>query len=297
VRRIRRLLVASGCSEVMPMPFLAPGDLERCGVRDDGVVVANPLVADESILRTSLLPGLIKTVAYDATHRIVGVSLFEIGRCFAQPATSGELPEEWEELAVVLAGRKAPAAVTLARRVCALLGVRDVRLRNTAVAGLHPGRSASIEVAGEQVGVVGEIDPATLETHGIGERVAYLSLLLGGPEPWNGRNGVLAVRRDGGGFRAISRYPSSDVDLAFVVPDAVGADDVAATIREAGGDLVLGASLFDVYRGPGLDGGRSLAYRVRLQAPDRTLTEAELADVRRSIIDAVAERHGATLRA
>ena len=297
IREIRAFLVASGCSEAMPMPFLAPGDLERCGVRADGVVVANPLVADESILRTSLLPGLVKTVAYNATHRISGVSLFEIGHCFARSGDDGAMPQEWEELAVALAGREAPAAVDLARRIGARLRL-DLRVRNEAVGGLHPGRSATVELGGEAVGTVGEIDPATLDAFGITERVAYLSLTLGGSEAWHGTHGVLSVPATEAVFEQISRYPSADVDLAFVVADGIGADEVRDTMLESGGELVVAADLFDVYRGENLHGdGRSLAYRLRLQAPDRTLTDAEVAALRQRVIDAVSTRHGAVLRA
>ncbi len=297
IRRIRRLLVASGCSEVMPMPFLAPGDLEQCGVRSDGVVVANPLVADESILRTSLLPGLVKTVGYNAAHRIAGVSMFELGRCFAQPTVADAMPSEWEELAVVVAGREAAVAVELVHEICDLLRVGTPRIRNAAVGGLHPGRSATVELGGRVVGSVGEIDPATLEAHGVVERVAFLSLVIGGDEAWHGSAGILSVAPREAVFEPISRYPSSDIDLAFVVPAAVAADDVCDTIRESGGELVVAAALFDVYRGEHLTGdARSLAYRLRLQATDRTLTDADVAAVRQWVIDAVVAAHAATLR-
>ena len=99
-------------------------------------------------------------------------------------------------------------------------------------------------------------------------------------------------------YRPISRYPSSDVDLAFAVPEEVPAAAVEATLRKAAGDLLADLRLFDVYRDPALGGSqRSLAYRLRLQAPDRTLTDADVAAVRSAGIEAVEARHGASLRA
>ncbi len=92
IRTLRAFLASAGASEATPMSFLAPGDLEATGVRTDGVTVANPLVAEESVLRTSLLPGLVKTLGYNAAHRMTGIALFEIGHCFAAApdgATSG----------------------------------------------------------------------------------------------------------------------------------------------------------------------------------------------------------------
>ncbi len=92
-------------------------------------------------------------------------------------------------------------------------------------------------------------------------------------------------------------YPSSDIDLAFEVDDAVPATAVEATLRTATGDRLAAIRLFDVYRGQGIAAGRrSLAYSLRLEAVDHTLTDAEVADVRRRAIDAVESAHAATLR-
>ena len=98
--------------------------------------------------------------------------------------------------------------------------------------------------------------------------------------------------------RTVSRFPSTAVDLAFVVAELVPAAAVAATIHSAGGDLVHSVELFDVFRSDALgEGNRSLAYRVRFQAPDRTLTDVEVAELRSAIIGEVEQTHGATLRA
>ena len=97
-----------GLSEAMPMPFLAPGELARCGLPDDGITIANPLVAEQSVLRTSLLPGLVGAVAYNWSHRNHGVHLFEVGHTFKRPSSpDAELPDEREWLGAVLAGADA----------------------------------------------------------------------------------------------------------------------------------------------------------------------------------------------
>jgi phenylalanyl-tRNA synthetase beta chain len=97
-------------------------------------------------------------------------------------------------------------------------------------------------------------------------------------------------------YQVVSRFPSSDIDLAFVVPDAVPADEVADAIA-ATDDLVRSVQLFDVFRGGVIPAGhRSLAYRIRLQAGDRTLTDADVAVVRERLIDVVTSAHGAQLR-
>lgn len=143
-------------------------------------------------------------------------------------------------------------------------------------------------VGGSPVGVVGEIDPGVLDRHGIDERVAYLEVELGA---------VLAACDDARPYRPVSRFPSSDIDLAFVVDDIVPATAVEATIDGAAGELLVRLRLFDVFRRDHLGGGRrSLAYALRLQAQDRTLTDADVTDVRERVIAAVREAHGAELR-
>ncbi len=298
-RRIRSTLLGAGCDEAMPLPFLAPGDLERCGLPAVGLALANPLAAEESILRTSLLPGLLGAVAYNATHRADGVWLFEIGRVFEvgggviaavdESARAGRvLDGEREHLGVALAGCSAGAAVRLLDAVVASVGVGPLVVTNRPVAGLHPGRSATVELAGVASGSVGEVHPDVLERHGIEERVAWLQLDLGV---------LLTLPSPPRQARPVSRFPSTDVDLAFVVGDEVPAAAVRTTVRGAGGDLVRRVRLFDVFRSDALgDGRRSLAFSVRFQADDRTLTDAEVAELRERIITEVSATHGAVLR-
>ena len=285
-RRIRALLVGMGITEAMPLPFLAPGDLARAGLSDDGITVTNPLVAEESIMRTSLRPGLLKAVAYNAARRTNGVSLFEIGR--VNPGGGGDLPEEREHLAVILAGQEATAATTLWRRLARHLAVADPGVVNGPVDGLHPGRSGQVLAAGSPVGALGEIDPLVLDAYEINERVAWLEVDLGA---------LLEADRGLAPYRAPSRYPSSDVDLAFTVPDEVSADEVAATIARAGGELLTSVALFDVFRSEQLgEGRRSLAYTLRFEAADRTLSDSAVAQARQACIDAVTTTHNAVLR-
>lgn len=285
-RQVRALLTGMGISEAMPLPFLAPGDLARAGLGDDGITVTNPLVAEESVMRTSLRPGLLRAVAYNAARRTTGVSLFEIGR--VNPGGGEGLPTEDEHLAVILAGQEAPAATTLWRRLARHLAVTRPGVINGPVDGLHPGRSGQVLADGNSVGALGEVDPQVLDAYEIDERVAWLEVDLGA---------LLEADRGLAPYRAPSRYPSSDVDLAFAVSDEVSADEVAAAIAKAGGELLASVALFDVFRSDQLgEGRRSLAFTLRFEAADRTLNDAEVAAARQSCIEAVTNTHNATLR-
>lgn len=284
-RLTRQVLLGLGLSEALPNPFLAPSDLERAGLQGPGIAITNPLVAEESILRTALRPGLLKAIAYNESHRRTGVGLYEIGHVY--PPGSGQLPDEYEALGVVLAGREAPEAIRVWREIAAALGVGARIDQSIVPSGLHPGRSATLQAGRDRIGVIGEIHPDVCDAFGVDERVAYLEVDLG---LLLGRLPNPAV------WKPTSRYPSSDIDLAFATPDDVPAEKIEKAIRQGAGNLLVDLALFDVYRGPGVaDGSRSLAYRLRLQAIDRTLTDAEVAEVRSRCI-AAAEKTGAALR-
>lgn len=290
-RELRQVLAGMGLDEAWTTTFLAPGDLERAGLDPSAVEVENPLDRSESFLRTSLLPGLLKAVRFNADHQQPDVRLFEIGRTFGLPSGDAVVPTETETAAVILAGADADAR--LAARMWAVVGqalrLEDVRVVPGELPGLHPTRSARLVGAGgNPIGVVGEVDPGVVAAYELTGRVAWLEVDLVPlfDEP---RRPEVAP--------AVSRFPASDFDLAFVVDETVAAADVERTLRAAAGELAESVSLFDVYRsgqfGPGR---RSLAYRIRLRAPDRTLTDAELTAQRQAAIDAVVGAHHAELR-
>ncbi len=297
-RLVRDILVGAGVSEAWTTTFLGPGDLERAGLPGDAVEVENPLDRSESLLRTSLVPGLLKAVRFNVDRQSPDVRLFEIGHVFARPSAEAAVPvpDEREDLAIVVAG--AGAGAELATRLWAVLasGLRldDVRLDANGEAapraGMHPTRSARLVVAstGQVLGALGEVDPSAVAAYGLTGRIGVVAVEL---EP------VVAAPRRDSQARPISRFPSSDFDLAFAVDEGVPAADVAGTLRAAGGELAESVALFDVYRGPAIaDGRRSLAYRVRLRALDHTLTDAEVVAVREPMIDAVVRGHSAELR-
>ena len=311
-RQVRDVLAGLGADEAWTASLLAPGDHERAGWPGDGIRVANPLVPDQSVLRMSILPGMLAALAANAGRRQGEVRLFEVGHVFPPPAPSRveralAAHEEWvvderEMVAMALRaqGDDALAAAAAWYALADALRITGVELVAdageapvpAAGAGLHPARRGWLVHEDRQFGVVGEVDPDVLEAFGLdpaAQRVGWLELDLGlllGDAP---RRSELA--------EPASRFPSSDLDLAFVVAEAVPAAAVRATLAEAGGGLLERVRLFDVYRGPGLPPGtRSLAFRLRFCALDHTLEEAELQELRARCVAAVAAAHGAELR-
>jgi phenylalanyl-tRNA synthetase beta chain len=284
-RLAREVLLGLGISEAMPNPFLASDTLAKAGLPEHALRITNPLVAEESVLRTSLRPGLLRSIAFNESHRRSGVSLFEIGHVY--PPGEGVLPGEYEALTVVLAGRDAPAAMAVWRELAAALGTGARIDQSKVPAGLHATRSATLQAGKDPLGAVGEVAPEVLAAFEVNERVAILELDLDqildrAPKPTQ--------------WKSTSRFPSSDLDLSFVVPDDIAAEKVEKAVRQGAGNLLVDLDLFDVYRGErAAEGTRSLAFRVRLQAADRNLTDADIADVRRGV-EAAATKLGAQLR-
>jgi phenylalanyl-tRNA synthetase beta chain len=326
-REVKDVLRGLGASEAWTDSFVSESAHDDVDLVGPAVMVANPLDAEKPYLRRSLLPGLLGALAYNAGRRQPDVRLFEVGVVFSHPgaglarvversgaggAQRAELPGERELLSAVLAGEgdDARAAVAAWHVLADALRLDDVRMIPPGdgappLPGLHPTRSAHLmaragsldEVA---IGAVGEVDPAVAArfdltraagTATTARRVGWLEVDLGlllDEEKVPRRVTV-------GG--AVSRFPSSDIDLAFVVEDRYPADALADVLRTSGGELLESVHLFDVYRGAGIDdGSRSLAFRLRFCASDRTLTDEEVGGLRTACISAVAEEFGAVLR-
>ena len=297
-RLLRRTLEGRGLTEVSPLPFLSVDALQRYGLDGVGAPgVLNPLVAEQSVLRPSLLPGLVDTLAANARTRSVGLPLYEIGTVFpgremaADPlAADTVLVGERTDLALVLGGAAAPEAVGLLGVLLDTLGFGAPELDQDPAAlpgGLHPTRSAIVAIAGVNVGEVGEVDPAVLAAAEVNERVAWLRLDLGV---------LLGLPHPPAQARPVSHYPVAVMDLAFVLDEGIPAARLRAVLTEAGGELMERLELFDEFRGEAIgEGNKSLAWSVVLRAPDHTLSDDEVTAARGALVDA-ANTLGAALR-
>ena len=262
---------------------------------------SNPLRAEESVLRTRVLPGLLQAVAFNRSHGVHDVALFEQGHVFLTPAAdAGPLPEEPEHLAAALAGtvRRRPVegdrpvdvydAVDALRAVVDALEIEELALEPADIAGYRPGRSARVLAGGAEVGAVGEVADAIVAALGLERPVVAFEVVL---------DALVAAPRRDRQFQAASRFPPSSIDLAFAVADTIPAGAIARTLHDAVGDLLEDVRPFDVFQSDALGAGRrSIAFALRFRAPDRTLTDSEIADLRQRAIDAVTAAHGAELR-
>ena len=291
-RVIRQVMTGAGLIEAMPNPFLAPDDITKAAlIVEEPVRLLNPLAVEESVLRPSLLPGLLTAVAYNYSHRNMGAKLFETGPVFEASEDSSGLPLETEHLAALISNADAFAATSLLKDLASTLKLEFQLTNVDGLAGLHPTRGAKINIGDTEVGSLGEVDPAVLRSYEIEDRCAWLNLRL---------DLVIeaAISVEGVSYQPVSTFPSSDVDLAFAVGEQVQASEIEMTLRKAAGEELQSLHLFDVFRSGQLDEGvRSLAFSMRIQAKDKTLTDEEVGVVRQRCIEAVESAHPASLRA
>jgi phenylalanyl-tRNA synthetase beta chain len=293
--RAREALVRAGLREVSLLSFASQADLAL--TQDtDAIAVANPLQADEGFLRTRLAPGLLHAAARNRARGVDAVAIFEVGTVFG----SGDNVQERPHLAFVLNGQAAggwaeperPFDVLDAKGIVEFLmgelAVSDWSLSDAGGSLFHPARSASIEVEGEHGGVMGELHPARARALELDGRVTVVELDLAT---------LMEASRPEFVFADVPRFPPVHRDLAFIVPEATPAGAVVERLKEAGGDLLSQAVLFDVFRGGSLPpGSKSLAFSVDFQA-DRTLEGEEADAAVAAIVAALAQAFGAELRA
>ncbi len=271
---LRDHLSARGLFETQTPAFVPPGEGD--------VEVANPLNSREPWLRRRLLPSLLRRLQRNLAHGNRDVRLFELGTSFARQGP-GEAPRERAHLAAVLTGRRSPPhwsepeqpldvwdlkALATAVAEVAYRGAAAVRPAHEAGATFVQGFSFEIlDGDGGVVGSAGRIPDARLDIPVWAGDVWGLEVAL--PDPVPTPREVVDV--------PLPQHPGSDRDLALVVGRGVAVGDVVRAVEDAGGTLLRQVTVFDVYQGEGLESGaRSVALRLRFQAPDRTLKDKEV---------------------
>jgi phenylalanyl-tRNA synthetase beta chain len=312
VARIRQAIEGAGFSEAVNFSFVAEPDLAplRYDVavgdgrrRALGIALKNPISADLALMRTSLVPSLLRNAARNRAQRVDDVRLYEVARVYhpaAADAPGDEPSAEDTRVAGVLLGRRAPVgwavpaeavdfhdAKAAVAAVLEALGVEAVRWEVGSEPWLHPRFAARLLASdGEPLGWMGVLHPRVARDFDVPRGVLAFELRLEALV----RHGQLVPR-----YRPIPGVPAVLRDLAVVVEEAVAAEAVLAAVRQE--PLVEAATLFDVYRGAPLPAGRkNLAMAIRYRAPDRTLTDAEAEAAHRRIVERLKALLGAELR-
>ena len=330
-RAVRRALAACGLNEVITYTFVAPDVAVPLGLADDDVRLrpvrlSNPMSGDQSVMRTTLLSGLIGALRDNTSRLNDPPNLFELGRVYlwdehvsSAPPHAAEpgviLPHELEAVALVVTCPVRSDAWTGAARAVdfyTLKGVVEALLAALGLRGefaplgeqagcypyLHPGKSSLVSVAsragagggqGAGLGVLGQLRPDVAAAFGIDDVDVYTATL--------DLERLAAVALPTVLFQDLGAYPPASQDLAVVVGRDVPAADVVGAARRAGGKLTTAVHVFDVYEGDQVPADkRSLALRVQMRSAERTLSEKDIAGARAKIVKALEREFGAVLR-
>ena len=326
-RRVGLALATSGYVEALVSPFVGERDWAALGLGADDVRraalrVANPLSEQEPLLRTTLLPGLLRTLARNVGRAQSDIGLFELGSVFL-PGVAGRpnapelgvdraptvdelkeleaaLPDQPLHVGAVLTGARGAGgwwgasrpsswadAVETAREIARSVGV-VVRVEAAHHDPWHPGRCARVLLGESLVGHAGELHPLVCRAYGVPPRTSAVELDL---------DALLLHAPDLVVAAVFSSYPVGKEDVALVVGADVAAADVEAALRDGAGELLESVRLFDVYTGDQAgEGKKSLAFSLRFRAPDRTLTVAEIKAARDAAVASATQRLGAEQR-
>lgn len=307
-RKVGQVLRSCGLNETMNFSFAAPGDLERIGMTAEGrgcaVELMNPLVAEQTEMRRSLIPGLLQSVEFNITHSTANVQLYEIGTLFFG-RENASAPKEREAVAGVMSGSMGDVTWNykpmplrffdgkgVVEELLEQMRIPKVRFRAAEGEGyafLQPGRCAEVLSGGTVLGWVGEIHPDAREAYGIDIPVVAFELNL---------EALLKLSGAQEAYREFSQFPSVEHDLAIVVDDSVTCEDLERRLRSAGGKLLVGVRLFDVYRDAERvgEGKKSMAFALTYRADDHTLTSEEVEKAHSKLVTKVCKATGGEVR-
>lgn len=310
--RVRAAAVALGLSEAITYGFVSPQELEALGLPPAPFKLLNPLVETRSVMRTSLLPGLLEALGRARRHGVHDVRLFTSGARFLASEQTAPLADEVPSFAAILAGSRRAVlqkpvevdvydakgiAVEIVERVTQQSATVAHQPENERAPYLHPRGAAFVLVEGRVVGSFGPLHPDVVDALDLGGGCVVMELDL---------RALAQVGTRRPQYKPIPVLPAATRDIALVVSDEIEAGTVGASIQEAAGELCESVELFDLFRGQGIPAGhRSLAFHVVYRDPRaatdpenaKTLTDEEVDRRHKSVVEAAHKKFGATLRA
>lgn len=308
IQKINDTLRAAGLNETVTYSFAEPGDLDKLRMDKEGlgmpVELLNPLNAEQSIMRQSIIPGLLHSLAYNQNHGVKNVQLYETGRVFFA-AEGKKKPKEKERVAAVLAGamgdpawNNTPAAfdffdgkgiIESLLHELATPKVRFKALSAEEAPHLQPGRAAQVLSGGTVLGWVGEIHPLAADAFEATAPVVAFELDL---------DALVKTSQPARDYVDVPLFPAVTMDIALVVDEDVTNEKLMQVMRSAGGKLLSSIQLFDVYRDEERLGAgkKSMAYALEYRSPDKTLTAEEVNKQHERLIKKTCGATGAEVR-
>lgn len=315
VNRVRDLMTASGFMEIVTMSFISTASADSFRVDPEteaDLALINPLTEDFAVMRRSLLPGVMGALKRNLNFKNESVRLYEIGRTFV-PVFGSETPVEKLKLTGAACGSRLPDLWHFSRgeidilgkvevrpevdffdikgaleNVLEGLGINNVQFLPCSRPFLHPGKSSELLVNGRGIGCLGELSPEKTREIGLSKKVQIFDIFL---EP------IFVQSHKDKVFRPVPRYPFIERDVSIIVETNCSEDKIKLLISRLGHDIITSVILFDLYRGESIpEGHKSMAFRIRYQAEDRTLTDAEVQEVHSRVVETLISELKATVR-
>ena len=293
---LRGQLTGMGFYESMTFSFISPKTIAMLGLpesdpRNQPLMIRNPLGEDTSCMRTTLLPGLLKTLATNIKNGNENAKLYELGTIYdAKNRTAEGLPTETHELALGMYGQGANfyAMRGVVEALCRQAGITPA-IASCDAPYLHPGRRAALTVERETLAVVGEMHPDAAERFDLSGRV-YLAVV--------NMPMFFRLSRPMGEVKAIARFPAVNRDLALVMKETQQVGPLMEAIRHGCGAMLEDIRMFDVFRGVQIGlGNKSVAFSLTFRAADHTLTDEEITRLTEKALKISKEQFDAVLRA
>lgn len=298
----RDLLIGSGLDEVINFSLTGEASFDRLNIPEDSelrqwVRIKNPLSEAYTVLRTSLVPGILEVLANNAKRQIEKMAVFELGKIFinqgeGEPArevmklaggSMGYLRDIWNSGAPDFFYLKGVLESYFNR-----LGINNIEFKPVKVPYLHPGRAAGIFAGEKELGIIGEVLPGLIEKLDLKQRTAVFEL------DFELIQQEVKLEKN---YQPLPKYPAVERDLAILVDKDVNAGDLLVSIKERGGELLKEVNIFDLYKGDQIpENKKSLAFTLLFQAEDRTLRDEEVNQLFGNILRELEKKYGAKIR-
>lgn len=288
--KLKNILFGLGYSEFMTYSFISPDAYKKSNYEEDEdkiIKILNPLGEDYSVMRTTLVPSMIESLAKNYARGNENVGGFEIGNTFIP--TDGELPSENLKLCMGFydIGDFYYLKESIEKSLW-YLGIEKLETLRVKKSFLHPGRSAEVFLNGESLGVMGEVHPEVLKNYGLKKR-AYVAEL--------DFDKIVDNTIDNYLYKEMPKFPTIKRDFAFVMDRDIDSCELENISRKHGKDLLESFKVFDIYEGENIDEGKkSVAFSLIFRAPDRTLEDTEVTEISEKIVADIEKDLDAKLR-
>jgi phenylalanyl-tRNA synthetase beta chain len=305
-KKVKDLFVAHGFNEIINFSFISPEsfdkiNLEPDDIRRESIKLLNPLVEEQSVMRTVLLPGLLETAARNTSFRLLNLRIFEMRRVYL-PKSGRELPDEPLHVGGLLSGMRTCEgwnqekttvdfydAKGVVENLLEQLNIYGATFSGTAPeAFYHPGKACTIICNGEAIGSLGEIHPTVQENYGLEKPCQYFELDF---------EKLVPLSKDEVTAKAPPRFPDTFRDIAMLVVDETPVVEILSCVKSLKENEVEGVDVFDLYKGEHVPPGqKSVAVRVRYRSLERTLTDDEVNRVHSRIINHLVTKLNVSIR-